>query len=401
MNVDEILEALAAIIASAEDRPLTDEEAERYEALEGQLQAARRDVEIRSRQTAYETPVPHGLHVAAPKDDDTLERAFDHYLRTGRENQDLTELRAQGEAAGTEGGYLVPDEFRNKIVERMVAFGGIAGAAETITTGTGAPMSWPTLDDTANVGEIVNEGGTFSSGADIVFGQEELSAYKYMAGGGSQLPLRVSVELLQDSAFDVQGLVSRLLGTRIARIQATHLVTGTGINEPQGITTGLTGIELADDTAGITYADLVAFIHSVDPEYRDGAMWAFNDATLKLLELIEDSNGDPIWRPFNATMATGAQGDGGKVGQTGTLLGYPYLVDQAFPDIDVDANDVNWGVFGQLREGYLIRRVKDVTLIVNPWTRAANGQVEYTAWARMDAVQQNTNAYVALTGEEA
>lgn len=400
MNIEEILAALKAIIDGAEGRELTDEEVERYEALEGKLEAAQKDQEIRSRQTAYETPVAVGVHVTAPKDDDTLERAFDAYLRTGRENADLVELRAQGEAAGPEGGFLVPDGFRNKLVERMVAFGGIASAAETITTGTGNPMSWPTLDDTSNVGEIVNEGGTFSSGADIVFGQEELSAYKYMAGGGSQLPLRVSVELLQDAAFDVQGLVSRLLGTRIARIQATHLVTGTGINEPQGITTGLTGIEIAADTAGVTYADLVAFIHSIDPEYRDGAMWGFNDATLKTLELITDSNGDPIWRPFNATMSTGAQGNAGKVGQTGVLLGYPYLVDQGFPDIDVDANTVNWGVFGQLREGYLVRRVKDVTLIVNPWTRAANGQVEYTAWARMDAVQQNTNAYVALTGEQ-
>jgi hypothetical protein len=26
------------------------------------------------------------------------------------------------------------------------------------------------------------------------------------------------------------------------------------------------------------------------------------------------------------------------------------------------------------------------------------GEVEYSAWARMDAVPQDTNAYVALTG---
>src|SRR3546814_15198662 len=92
-------------------------------------------------------------------------------------------------------------------------------------------MEWPTVDDTGNVGEIVAEGGTFASGADIVFGTASLGAYKYMAGGGSNAPLRVSFELAQDAAFDVEGLVSRKLGERIGRLQSTHLGTGPGRSE--------------------------------------------------------------------------------------------------------------------------------------------------------------------------
>lgn len=388
MNVEEILAALKAIIDGAEGRELTDEEVERYEQLEADLAVKQRDHQIRSRQAAYETVVPAGIHVATPEADDTLERAFDAYLRTGRENADLVELRAQGEAAGSEGGYLVPDGFRDKLVDRMVAFGGIANAVETITTSTGNPLPWPTVDDTANVGEIVAEGGTFSSGADLVFGTANLGAYKYMAGGGSNAPLRVSVELLQDAAFDVQGLVSRKLGERIARIQSTHLISGTGVNQPQGIVTGITGEECS---SALSYDDLVDYIHNVDPAYREGASWAFNDASLATVQKIKDSHGDPIWRPLTADMGTALQ--------VGTLLGYPVTIDQGFGDIVLSSGaDNNWGVFGNLREGYVIRRVRDVTLIVNPWTRAANGQVEFTAWARMDAVQQNTNAYVVLAG---
>jgi HK97 family phage major capsid protein len=248
------------------------------------------------------------------------------------------------------------------------------------------------VDDTANEGEIVDEGGTFTSGADLTFGTANLSAYSYMAGGGSSLPLRLSLELIQDAAFDVQGLVSRKLGQRLARIQAKHLITGNGAGQPKGLIQGLTGVEIAADTAGITYADLVTFIHSVDPAYRaSGCRWAFNDNTLKLVRLMEDAAGDPLWRPDSADMATGLGG--------GTLMGFPVTIDQGFPDVDVDANDVNWGVFGNLSEGYVIRRVRDIALIVNPWTRASYRQIEYSAWARMDATQQNTNAYVALTGE--
>ena len=394
MTIEEILAALQAIIdgAMADDgqpRDLTEDEATRYEALEAQLATVRRSTEIRARQTAYNTPVPGGV-VAPARPDLTQERAFDAYLRTGQPNQDLVQFRAQGEGSPSGGGYVVPDTFRQKLVDRMKAFGGIAGIAEEYSTSNGQPVEWPTIDDTANVGEIVAEHGTFAGGADLVFGTATLGAYKYMSGGASNLPLRVSVELLQDAAFDVQALVSRKLGERIARVQATHLATGTGSSQPLGLVYGLTGTQLAANTA-VTYDDLINFIHAVDPDYRANARWVFNDTSLGTLHKLKDSHGDPIWRGWGADMEQGLQG--------GSMLGYPVTIDQALPNISLASGTVNWGVFGDIREGYVIRRVKDVTLVVNPYSRAAYGQVEFTAWARMDATQQNTDAYVALTGK--
>lgn len=393
MTIEEILGALQAILDAAEGRELNDEEVARYEELETQLKGAQRSAEIRSRHAAYKAPNRSDLHVhvGTARQDDTLERAFDHYLRTGKENADLVQLRAQGEGSPTEGGYLVPDGFRDKLIDRMKAFGGIANVVETITTSTGNPLPWPTVDDTANVGEIVAEGGTFASGADLVFGTASLGAYKYMAGGASNTPLRVSVELLQDAAFDVQGLVSRKLGERIARIQSTHLVTGNGSGQPKGIVHGLTPVQPAANT-GWTYADLVTFIHSVDPAYRERGRWAFNDTTLGAIRKLVDLDGRPLLQPAGTASAAGSPG-----GET--LLGYPVTIDQAFVDLDIDDSTDLCGVFGDLSEGYVMRRVKDITLIVNPWTRAANGQVEFTAWARMDGNQQNISAYSVLSGK--
>lgn len=390
MTVEEISAAMTAIVDGAANRDLTDEEVTQYEGFEAQLQTAQRSEQLRARQAAYAAVAPV-VHVAPAKQDNTADRAFNAYLRTGKENSDL--VAAQSEGTGSEGGYLVPDGFRKKLIDRMKAFGGIANVVDEFTTGTGNNINWPTVDDTSNVGEVVDEGGTFSSGADLVFGQANLGAYSYMAGGGSATPLRVSLELLQDAEFDVEGLVSSKLGERIARIQSTHLVTGTGVKQPQGIVFGLTGVEMS--SGGPTYDDLIGYIHSVDPAYREsGCRWAFNDTSLKTVKLIKDSHGDPIWRPADANMATNAEG-----GSSGTLLGYPYTIDQAFGNIvGTNGADDNWGVFGDLREGYVIRRVRDVQILVNPYSRMANRQVEFTAWARMDAVQQNTNAYVALAG---
>ena len=392
---NEIMNAMEAIISDAEGRELTDDEVRNYEDLEAELTTANRDLNIRQRHDAYRTPVPpdDAGRIEESPDDDDYTRAFHDYLITGRENADLISVRAQNEASGPSGGFLVPEGFRTKIVDRLLAFGGIGAEAETITTETGNPLPWVTVDDTANVGEILEEGGTFTQGADVTFGTANLGAYTYAAGAGSATPLKVSLELVQDANIDIESFVANKLAMRIGRIQATHLVTGTGVEQPLGLVTGITGVELEDDTAGVTYNDLVNYIHSVDPAYRElgNCIWAFNDQSLKTIKQIADSNGDPIWRPDTADLATGTGG--------GTLLGHRVRIDQAFVDIDVDDNTDNWGVFGDIRAGYVIRRVKAIALAVNPYSSMNNRQIEYSAWARMDATQQDTNAYIALTGE--
>jgi HK97 family phage major capsid protein len=404
MTVEELAAAIQAILDEAvgEGRDLTDDEMARAEDLERRLVKRRRQDALAGRHVERVAPVNAGLMgmiQVTPRADDTLERAFGAYLRSGRENQDITHLRAQGEGTGPAGGYTVPPGFRQKLVERMVAFGGIQAAAEQITTTTGEVIQWPTIDDTANSGEVVSEGGTHSAQADLVFGSANLGAYMYMTGGGSVTPLRLSVQLLQDSAFDLEGKVAQWLGTRLARASAAHMVNGNGVQQPQGIAHGLTGVEIAADTAGVTYDDLINFIHSVDPAYRElgNCSWGFNDTMWATIRKLKDSNDDPIWRPRDATIATGA--DGQPANARPVLLDYPVVIDQAFPTMTAASNTINWGVFGDLREGYVVRRVRDVVVVVNPWTRAANAEVEYTAYTRLDAARQNTNAYKALTGE--
>lgn len=387
MNIEDILTQMSEIVTTAEgeSRSLNDDEVTQYEGLEKTLKAARKSEEIRSRNSAYSAPNVNTMTASQPKGDEALEFAFGQYLRTGQKNMDLVELRAQGTAPDSAGGYLVPDGFRAKLIERMKAFGGILNAVENITTTSGNPLPWPTLDDTANSGEIVAEHGTGVGGADVVFGTASLGAYKYMSLGAGALPLRVSVELLQDSAFDIEGLLARVMGKRIRRSMAVHAVSGTGTGQPLGIATGAGGYNLAATTT-ITYAQLLNIVHAIDPDYRDGASWAFNDASLATIQGLVDTTGRPLLQ---------SQNDGIDVARNGgTLLGYPVTIDQAFANNAGD--DVTFGVFGDLKEAYIWRNVKDVTLVVDPFGRAANGQVQFTAWARADGTVQNANAYVKI-----
>jgi HK97 family phage major capsid protein len=397
-DVQDDLDVIAQL-AEAESRDLTDDEIAQVEAFEAELTAAqarreKTEAALARIKAGRERATP-ALHVkTGGQVEDTIEAAFTAYLRTGRENADIQELRnAQSEGIPTEGGFLVPPGFREKIVERMVAFGGLASVVDEIVTDTGNSLPWPTLDDTANTGEIVAEGGTFSGGADLVFGEATLGAYSYMAGGAGGAPLRISRELVQDSAFDIVGRVTAALGTRMARIQAQHIVRGTGVSQPQGIVKGLTGAGMySGGSDALVYADFLNAIHAVDPAYRDGGncRWAFNDTFLEAVEGVLDLNGRPILK--DATAGADSRPSGG------TILGYPVTIDQGFTSPTATSATINFGVFGDLREGYVIRRVKAIELLVNPYSRMAIRQIEFSCWSRMDAVQQNTNAYTALTG---
>lgn len=395
MTVEEILAALQAILDSATgpdgaQRSLTDEEVARYEELEGELKRAQKTEELVKRQAAWKS-VKVNLPVTgdAKPADDEITRAFNDYLRTGQKSDAIQ--RAQGEATGSAGGYLVPEGFRQKMVEKRKAFGGVAENCEVITTDSGNPLPWPINDDTANTGAIVAEGAVVTTGgADLVFSTRALGAYKWGSGGASNLPLKVSWELAQDSAFDLAGFVARKLGERIARGQAPSWVTGTGVNEPQGLLSDQGGIAAAtawSSNSAPTYADFVTIVHDLDPAYREGASWVFNDAVLELLRKVVDSQG----RPLLLANATGNLGDsmGGA-----TLLGYPVIVDQACP---TPAASNHFGFFGNLRDAYVIRRVKATTMVTLNELYAVNGQIGYLAWERADGMVQDPNAGVLLT----
>ena len=392
MSVEDILAALQAIIDAAGDQPLTDEQAERYEALEKDLAVARRNLEIRSRQNAYTTPVRqdihHLLHTGTARQDDTLDRAFDHYLRTGKDNQDLVELRAQS-TTDSAGGYMIPPGFRQKLVEVQKAYGGLAAEVETITTDSGNALEYPSLDDTANEGAITAEASAFTDGADLTFGTVALGAFKYTSmGAGTNLPLRVSVELLQDSAFDVADLVSRALGTRIARKQARDWAQGGGTTLPFGIChSALTPNETADSPPTIDYDDLLDLEATLDPSYEQSAKWVMNKATwVGIRGLIDGAQ-----RPLIFDQAS--SGIAGRPDKQ--LLGYPVVIDQMMPSAS-GGSGRNCVVLGDLREAYVIRKVSNFVVVADPYTRSSFGQVQYVAWERADGNIQNRSAYVVL-----
>ncbi|MFF8034917.1 phage major capsid protein [Streptomyces sp. NPDC016626] len=297
-------------------------------------------------------------------------------LRTGW--VDGKELRAQGVATGAAGGYLVPPEFRAKMVEAQKFWSSMRDVAEVITTETGATLPWPTSDDTANVGAILSE-NTQVTEQDLLLGQADVGAYMYT----SKL-VRVSLQLLNDAAFDVESWLAGKLGQRIGRAQNAHFTTGTGTNQPEGMQTnavvGKTGA--GGQTTSVVYDDLIDLIHSVDPAYRNSgrAQFMLHDTTLAAARKLKDGQGRPLWEPSI------------QVGVPDGLLGYRYTVNQDMPVMAASAKAI---LFGDFYAGYLIRDVQDVQLLRLAERYADFLQVGFLAFARTDGVPQDTAAYKA------
>jgi HK97 family phage major capsid protein len=388
-TIEEIQLDMTNIVDGAVGRSLTDEEVSKYEGLESELKNTQKTLEIRNRDKAYNTvTIPAGVpsrHGVASDEKSDEYKGFVNYLRTGVGNADIAHLRnAQGEGVSTAGGYLVPTEFRQKIVEARKAYGGFIQEAEQLNTSDGRPIEYPTNDDTLNLGTITPEHAVFDSGADLVFGQVELGAYKYTSSGANDLPLRVSVELLQDSAFDMESLVSRKLGERIHRKQSRHAMIGTGVGEPLGIlASSLTSDEDLDVADVVDYDDLLDLQDQLDEGYENNAKWLMRKNTWSQIRGLVDLNGRPLIQEANASI----QGR-----PTRTLLGAPVIIDEDAPLLSSAA--ITYPIaYGDFREAYIWRKVSTLVVVVNPYSRANYGEVEFTAWERADGVVQNRQAY--------
>jgi HK97 family phage major capsid protein len=301
-------------------------------------------------------------------------------LRSGFVKQDAKEIRAAaGIGTGSAGGYLVPQGFRQDIVEKMKAYGAVQQVATVLNTNTGAVLPWPTNDDTGNVGALLAE-NTAAAEQDLTLGTAQLGAYKYT----SKL-VRVSLEFLQDVDWlDVEGFIQRKFAERLGRIHNQHFTTGTGTAQPQGIVTGaVSGVTAASATV-FTADELIDLQHSVDPAYRnERSKFMLSDTALKIARKLK------------------ASGTGEYLFQTSTsadmpnlLVGSQYVVNQ---DMAVPATTVKSVLYGDFQAGYVVRLVKAFELIRLDERYAEFGQTAFIAFDRADGLVQDNSAYKALT----
>jgi HK97 family phage major capsid protein len=291
-----------------------------------------------------------------------------NFSKLNDEDRRVMALRIQ--AAGSVGspgggGYTVAPDFMRDLLIAQKAFGGMRAAAREIGTTTGVDLPWPTMDDTANVATIVAENTAGVAGTDLGFGSKTLKGWTYRSG---YLP--ISIELLQDSAFDFDSLIRDALAGRFARGQNAHFTTGNGTTQPEGVIVGATNgrTGTTGQTTSIITDDLIELEHSVDPAYRQGSSFMMHDTSFKVIKKLKDSQNRPLFLP------------GFTVGAADTILGYPVRINQDVAVMAANAKSVAFGNFSN----YIIRDILGLRVTRLNERFAENGQIAFIAFQRTD-----------------
>ena len=317
----------------------------------------------------------------------SYEDAFRAFLREGAGNLNpetrevLRELRSRDpenraqSTSNTSGGYTVPQGFVAQVIQTMQEFGPLNDGSliRVLETDAGNQIEWPTSDDTSNKGAILGE-NTQDSEQDVTFGQKTLDAFKYTSN-----IIRISEELLQDSAIDIGQFVVRAMGERMGRILNEHMTVGSGSGQPNGILTASSQGTTATNAASITFEDVLDLLHGVDPAYRRGdrVAFMFNDNTLKALRKVKDNDGRFIWQPADA-----------RTGEPSTIYGYRYAVNQDMPDIGSNNKSM---LFGRM-DRYVQRRVREFSTKRLTERYADYHQVGFIGFGRFDGELMDTAA---------
>ena len=347
--------------------PLTDEVRAQLDGLEGSITAIEDRIKREQLILDLEAEKVVNERVTEKVKEHLPKAMFDKWLRGGDRAlsaEDWTSVRnPMSTTTAGEGGYSVATDVATYVMDAMKAFGGMRTVATVIRTDQGNPMTWPTSDGTAEVGEILAENAA-AADADISFGTKSLPVYKY-----SSKVVTVPIELLQDSNVDIEAFVRARIAQRLGRITNTHFTTGTGSGQPLGIiaaaSVGKTGA--SGQTTSVIYDDLVDLEHSIDPAYRVNCKWMFNDSTLKSLKKLVDDQKRPLWLPGIATK------------EPDTILGYTYQINQDVATMAANAKAI---AFGDLSK-YVIRDVMAMTYYrFDDSAYAKKGQVGFLAFLR-------------------
>lgn len=378
--------------AEKRDGGMTQEDEAQYDKYNTEVDKLGKDIERFERQLDLDktleqrdgSPAARGNEVGGGdgKQDKQAEyrSVFNEFLKSGTEALTpeqralMAEHRALSASTGAAGGFTVPQGFYNSLIESMKAFGGMRQSRATILrTAQGNPLPIPKVDDTMNVGAILAE-NTAAGTQDVAFTQQTLGAYKYT----SKVVL-VPIELIQDSAFNIEQFLVKVLTTRIGRITNTHFTVGTGTAQPQGIVTGSTlgKTGATGQTTSVVYDDLIDLIHAVDIAYRDQAQFMMHDTSLKAFKKLKDTQGRPLWLPGIA------------VNEPDTINGYKYVINNDVPVMAASAKSLLFGDFS----AYMIRDVMDVQIVRMGEKYADSAQVGFVAFSRHDGQLVDAGAH--------
>jgi HK97 family phage major capsid protein len=302
-------------------------------------------------------------NTAATVDVDSEKKDFRVWLKSGK-----IETKSVNTGTDSAGGFTVPSLLAKQIYDIIQERSVMRNLANVITVDS---PDYAQVVNLKGVGvDIVTETATRNATNTSTFAQvkpswNELSALS-----------PITLQALEDSAFDLESLVIRDAAEAIALKEDELFFSGDNNSASSGEMKGLLAYSTAT-TADKTRAygtlqhvitggagayastapadvffDLIAKFRT---DYLPNAKWVMNRATLAATRKIKNSDGDYLFVP---SMVAGVPG---------TLLGYPVVTAEDMPDISSGSFSV---AFGDWKRGCTVADRVGIQMLRNPYMAA-------------------------------
>jgi len=315
--------------------------------------------QIEELQVKLKRPAQHGADGHELSQDDAKRKsAFWDFARKG-DRMSPESAKALQTDKDPNGGYVMNPATRKPLVRKLIEMSPIRQLATVYSISTGDAVEIPVEGSTDFSASWVGERGSRSETTAGTFKMEVVPTHEMYAN-----PF-VTQKMIDDAQFDMEAYVMDRLGIRFGVSEGTAFVTGSGVNQPEGILTDSNVTSVNSGAASDLTADglIQLYYEGVADPYAKNGSWLAKRATVGRIRRLKDGAGQYLWQPGLAQ------------GSPDMILGRPVYEAVDMPAIASDAYPV---VFGDIRAGYVIVDRTDIRLNRDPYTNKPNVEMYTT-----------------------
>ena len=350
-----------------EDGLLSEEDAKTYAQMEKKVQDYGAEIERMESMSAMDAQL--SKPTCAPITEKPMNGSNQNSQtpKTGRASDEyrkgmLTALRTNfrqvsnilQEGVDADGGYLVPEEYDNRLIQTLSEENIMRRLGHVITTSGEHKIN---IAATKPAAAWIEEGGALQF-SDATFSQILLDAHKL------HVAIKVTEELLYDNAFNLESYIIEQFGKALANAEEDAFLNGTGVGQPLGLFAETGGGQLAGTlTAAMKADDILSLVYALKRPYRKNASFIMNDKTVAQIRKFKDNNGAYIWQPSY------------QANEPDRILGYSVHTSEYVPEDAIAFGDYSYYNIGDRGT----RSFKQLTELF-----AGNGMIGYVAKERVD-----------------
>jgi HK97 family phage major capsid protein len=253
----------------------------------------------------------------------------------------------------TLGGFLVPEDFQAEVIRAEAGIAVIRGMARVQPTSRDT-LVWPKVKPHATdsrrtsgfAGQFQQQGYVTGGTAPTTQNQPTFMQERIPVHDWQPTAVEISPNTLEDAVVNVEQLLAELIAECLAFDEDDKFLSGTGVNEPEGILNSGFSLVNSGNASKITWEGLIDLMMAVPPQFRSRGSFLMKSTTYGALLKIQDGAGNYVIPPNS---------------QPNTLWGKPISFHEGMDSIAASNTPIIFGDFKRYiiaeRQGLRVQRL--------------------------------------------